>query len=119
MVIGSAFTAEILQPYTIMSGKNLALTCCLMSIVISGLTACADTRWPSSLTGEPPPAVTQAARVVARPTPDTAQDFPNLASVPDMPTDYTPLAEREQHIKDLNQARQDALAIRQRLGGTP
>lgn len=83
------------------------------------LTACADTRWPSSLTGEPPPEVTQAPRIVARPTASQTQDFPNLATVPAKPGDYTTPKERQQRIDELKQARQDAAAVRQRLGTVP
>ena len=116
---GQLCRREILPPYSTMIEKNLALSCVIAALLLVGLNACADTRWPSSLTGEPPPEVTQAPRVVARPAASQAQDFPNLAIVPAKPSDYTPAAERQQRINELKQARQDAEAVRQRLGTAP
>jgi hypothetical protein len=69
------------------------------------LSGCADTPWPTWITGEPPQSViedtSKRSPIIPR-AKGAEKTWPNLATVPPRPTGYTPLGARQETIKDLS-----------------
>lgn len=84
-----------------------------------GLTGCADTPWPSWLTGEPDRHVLQAPRLVGRPPSVGQATYPSLSQVPEKPKDLPSQAQQQVLIDQLSQDRQQAQEARQRLEALP
>ena len=83
------------------------------------LTSCADTRWPTWLTGEPDESVLNAPRVVGKPSGALDKTYPNLASVPEKPKDFSTTSERKELISTLKQDKTEAQDVRERLEALP
>ena len=83
------------------------------------LTGCAETKWPSWLTGEPDDSVLNAPRVVGAPPSLHDTSWPNLASVPEKPKDFSTSAARRAHIKQLNTDKTEAQEAKDRLENEP
>jgi len=83
------------------------------------LAGCADTKWPSWLTGEPDDRVLNAPRVVGAPPSlhDTA--WPNLASVPEKPKDFSTFADRKVQIKQLSTDKTESQEAKERIENEP
>jgi hypothetical protein len=91
----------------------LAILCLLL------LAGCADTTWPSWLTGEPDESVLNTPRVVGTPPSLHDKSFPNLATVPNKPDDFSPLSERQEKIRKMTSDREQSQAIRKRIESEP
>lgn len=87
----------------------------LVLIALLALVGCADSKWPTSFTGETPDAVLQAPRVVQATPEEQDATFPNLATVPPKPAGYLSAKEQQQQIEQLTAAQREADAIRARL----
>lgn len=73
------------------------------------LAGCADAKWPAWLTGEPDPSVLNKSRPVMVAPSVKEQPWPNLASVPERPTDFTPKKESTATIDAMVRDHDDAL----------
>lgn len=83
------------------------------------LAGCADTSWPSWLTGEPNDRVLHAPRAIGTPAGLKNKTFPNLATVPPKPADFSTAEERNRAIEEMNSDRLKADAAKARLEDTP
>ncbi len=92
---------------------------CILVLFLLVLGGCADTPWPSWLTGEPDESVLNAPRVVETPPATGERDWPNLASVPEKPDNYSSEARRRKLIKKLTAQRRKAEEIKERADETP
>jgi len=84
-----------------------------------GLAGCADTAWPTWLTGEPDETILHAPRVVGTPSGRNDETWPNLGNVPSKPKDFSVETERQKQIRKLEKARAEAEAIKERVDQTP
>lgn len=94
----------------------LTIILSLVSLLLSG---CADTPWPTWLTGEPDDAVLNAPRVVGRPPSAGVKTYPNLATVPEKPKDFSPRTDRQKAIGTMEEEKQEAQEARERLDALP
>lgn len=83
------------------------------------LSSCADTRLPPWLTGEPDDGVLNAPRVVGVPPSAHDTSFPNLSTVPDKPQDYSPKSVRDEMIGVMQDDKDEAHEVRERLEAIP
>lgn len=83
------------------------------------LGGCADTRWPSWLTGEPDASVLNAPRAVAAPENLSERPWPNLADVPDVKPTFSAPAQRTEEIEALASDKLKAQAEMERLRNVP
>jgi hypothetical protein len=82
------------------------------------LASCAETKWPTWITGEPGDEVINAPRPVARPDNYKTEGWPNLADVPDMPTDLTPRSDWDDMQAEMTSEKIDALIAKGRMEAT-
>jgi len=80
------------------------------------LASCADTPWPTWLTGEPDPSVLDGPRPVARPAANASDAaWPVLGNVPPRPKDFSPTKDRDAKIDHLARAKADADLSKERV----
>ncbi|MDD5586933.1 MAG: hypothetical protein PHY92_08270 [Alphaproteobacteria bacterium] len=91
----------------------LAILCLLLPA------GCADTKWPTWFTGEPDESVLSAPRAVRAPPSLHDKSWPNLATVPGKPDDFTPLSEREEQIRKMERDREEARNIQEMIESEP
>lgn len=84
----------------------------LLSVTVA---ACADTKFPSWMTGEPDESVLSAPRVVVAPKNPGDKAWPNLAEVPNQKPKFSSVADRESKINALNSENAKALAEMERI----
>jgi hypothetical protein len=80
---------------------------------------CAQTKWPTWLTGEPDDSVLNAPRIVGTPPSHNDPTWPNLGSVPDKPKDFSTYADRKQKIDQMEADKVEAEKERQRIESMP
>jgi hypothetical protein len=97
----------------------LKSACFPVFLVLLLLTGCADTPFPSWLTGEPSESVLSAPRVVGTPPSVKDSSFPNLATVPSKPKDFSTTAKRNENIEEMTSDRFKAQAAKARLENAP
>ncbi len=96
--------------------KSAEIRTSLMIFCLMALTGCADSKWVSWLTGEPGDSVLNVPQAVGAPPSQNETGWPNLASVPPKPKDFSTPAFRRTTIRQMNAAKTEAEAIRQRVG---
>jgi hypothetical protein len=99
--------------------KSACFSCLVAILCLLLLAGCADTPWPSWLTGEPGENVLNAPRVVGTPPSLHDKSFPNLATVPNKPDDFSTIAERREKIRKMTADREQAQTIRERIESEP
>ena len=82
--------------------------CCILS-------ACADVKVPTWLTGEPDDSIYAAPRVVSAPSPQKREGWPNLADVPEKKPVFTKQELRTDRTEELNSQRLQGQAEMERL----
>lgn len=87
----------------------------LLCTITFSLCACADDEWTKAITGEPDSSVLNAPRVVGVPPSMNKDNWPNLADVPDRPTDFTPPAKWDKLSKKMKKDRKKAIAAKRRI----
>lgn len=83
------------------------------------LTSCADAPLPTWMTGEPGPDVLNAPRVVGTPTSVNDPSYPNLATVPAKPKDFSSKAARQDIIGEMRSDKAQAEDIKKELDSLP
>ncbi|NTU77619.1 MAG: hypothetical protein HGA90_07415 [Alphaproteobacteria bacterium] len=86
---------------------------------VLALSACADSQWPTWLTGEPGASVLNAPRVVGTPPSHADKSFPNLATVPEKPKDFSKIPDVEKQVERMKSDKIEAEVTKQRLENTP
>jgi hypothetical protein len=94
------------------SANLLTIIALLVPLLLSG---CADTQWPSWLTGEPDASVVNAPRAVGVPPSQHDTSYPNLATVPSRPTDFSSKADRQEMISIMEEDKEEAQRIKEKL----
>jgi hypothetical protein len=90
----------------------------LCSILLS-MTGCADTKWPTWITGEPGESVlNNPERVVGSPPVAPKDKWPNLGDMPDKPQNFVPKKEWDSVEEQLNSDKIDADIAKSRMGAT-
>jgi hypothetical protein len=79
------------------------------------LAGCAATHWPVWLTGEPGEDVLSAPRVVGSPPSLGDTSWPNLATVPEKPKNFSAAQDRKPVIQEMLEDKQDAEEAKERL----
>jgi hypothetical protein len=77
------------------------------------LAGCADSKWPTWITGEPDESVLNAPRAVAAPEGQTVPGWPRLASVPGRPKPFSTSGERRKTVERMTGEKTEAEVIRQ------
>ncbi|MDD3288079.1 MAG: hypothetical protein PHX43_03620 [Alphaproteobacteria bacterium] len=90
----------------------------LLGTITLALTSCADTKWPTFLTGEPDDSVLLAPRVVGEPPSRYGEDWPLLGNVPDAPKDFTSQKDWKKIKKKLKTSKKKSLAAKRRIDAT-
>ena len=93
--------------------------CSAQFFCLLALTACADTPWPEWITGEPDNTVLNAPHRVGEAPSKDLQEWPNLASVPAKPKNFSTLNERQAMIKQMMTDKAEAEALRQQIANEP
>jgi hypothetical protein len=92
--------------------KSALFYACLAFLGFGLLSGCADTKWPTWLTGEPDESVLNAPRPVGKPENKNDESYPLLSSVPEKPKDFSTIPQREKEISRLSREKAEADQIR-------
>ncbi len=79
------------------------------------LTSCADTPWPSWLTGEPDQAVLSSPRVVARPSDTQEKPWPLLGEIPADKPKFSKTSDLAEKAEDMQSDKLKARAEMERI----
>ena len=96
-----------------------AIFCAAQILCLLSLASCADTKWPTWVTGEPDESVTNAPRLVGTAPSHDLKKWRNLADVPAKPTDFSTVEARGTIIHDMTDDKNEAEALRQRVASEP
>lgn len=84
-------------------------------LALFSLGGCADTPWPSWITGEPDEAVLNAPRAVMRPQSPAAKDWPSLADVPNKKPKFSDVLELQDQAERLRSDQLKAQVDKERI----
>lgn len=99
-----------------LKSANFVVVALICLLVLSG---CADTAWPTWITGEPDDSVLNAPRIVGKPESLNDNTWPNLANIPPKPNDVTTPDEGKKQIQQMNADKAEAYKIRKSLATSP
>lgn len=89
----------------------------VVMVFLLSLSACADTKWPTWITGEPDDSVINAPRIVRDAPSQDEQTWPSLASVPPRPKDFSTTNFRKNEVMKMQDDTIDANRIKQEVEG--
>ena len=83
------------------------------------LGGCADTKFPTWLTGEPPDAVINAPRIVRVAPSREGAVWPTLASVPKKPDNFSSRGESQKQIKRMQDDKAESALLKRQIQSAP
>lgn len=101
---------------TIIRGRTLSFLALFGLTLLAG---CAETKFPTWLTGEPADSVINAPRIVRVAPSRAVAGWPNLAEVPEKPKDFSPSGESQKQMKRMQDDKAESETLRQKIQAAP